>query len=130
MGADVGDPVQTDVSLEALISSAAFVVDVRDMAQIQEALHINICIHKIIVDAKGEVQQANVSYTPEAKEEEAVTREQVNKELDGLLRQRMPSLFFLKQCITLLLEQSWGYGNDRKEAKEAERASSVVSGQS
>jgi len=33
MGADVGDPVQTDVSLEALISSAAFVVDVRDMAQ-------------------------------------------------------------------------------------------------
>ena len=34
MGADVGDPVQTDVSLEALISSAAFVVDVRDMAQI------------------------------------------------------------------------------------------------
>jgi len=49
-------------------------------------LYINICAHKIIVDAKGEVQQANVSYTPEAKEEEAVTREEVNKELDGLLR--------------------------------------------
>lgn len=42
-------------------------------------------IYQIIVEGNGELRQANVSYTPGAGEE-AVTREEVNQELDSLLR--------------------------------------------